>query len=75
MEAVQPRHRKRTSRMELFSMMAARRRMSPQTGLLTPIFTLAVGSSPALRGCWKWSRRVSVNIRRIMAAEGERRNF
>jgi hypothetical protein len=70
MEAVQPRHRKRTSRMEPFSMMAASWRTSPQTGLATSILTLAAGSSPALRGCWKCSRSVWLNIGRIMAAEG-----
>ena len=52
-DAVQPRQRKRTSRMVLFSMIALNCRTSPQTGLPTSTFTLAPASSPALRGCWK----------------------
>jgi hypothetical protein len=51
--AVQPRQRKRASRMRRSSRIAASCRMSPQTGLLTSTLAVAPGSSPALRGCWK----------------------
>jgi hypothetical protein len=64
-EAVQPRQRKRTSRIVLFSIAAESFRMSPHTGLVTSILTFAFGSSPALRGCWKCSRRVAENMRRV----------
>jgi len=65
MEAVQPRQRKRTTVMRLCSRMAESCRTSPQTGLVTSILAVGLGSKPALRGDWKWSRRVGENMGRV----------
>jgi len=68
MEAVQPRQRKRTAVRRPFSRMAESWRTSPQTGLLTSILAVGLGSTPALRGDWKWSRRVGENMGESIAA-------
>ena len=65
MEAVQPRQRKRTAAMRPFSRMAESCRTSPQTGLVTSILAVGLGSKPALRGDWKWSRRVGENMEEV----------
>jgi len=65
MEAVQPRQRKRTAAMRPFSSMAESCRTSPQTGLVTSILAVGLGSSPEFRGDWKWSRRVAENMGRV----------
>lgn len=70
MEAVQPRQRKRTAAMRLCSRRTESCRTSPQTGLVTSILAVGLGSSPALRGDWKWSRRVGENMGRVSQRGG-----
>ncbi len=69
MDAAQPRQRKRTAAMRPFSRLAESCRTSPQTGLVTSILAVGLGSSPALRGDWKWSRRVAENMGRVSQRE------
>ena len=70
MEAVQPRQRKRTAVMRPLSRLAESCRTSPQTGLVTSILAVGLRSSPALRGDWKWSRRVAENMGKVSQREG-----
>lgn len=70
MEAVQPRQRKRTAAMRLCSRRTESCRTSPQTGLVTSILAVGLGSKPALRGDWKWSRRVGENMEEVSQRGG-----
>ena|SRR5208282_683769 len=70
MEAVQPRQRKRAAMIRVCSSWTESCRTSPQTGLVTSILAVGLGSSPTLRGDWKWSRRVGENMGRVSQRVG-----
>lgn len=75
MLVTQPRVLKRTSVMRPSCVRTERCKTSPHTGFVTSTEAVAFSSSPALRGCSKWSITKALNTQKLSGGKGGACNF